>query len=268
MVAGLPSKSATSLDARFCAVMIALGDVMQEIFFSNISECGRLLSSGFFLRCKSRVMPLKRTGLRRWAAWIDAAFGWPDLLLVAEAASAASCDVKNRPPPFIRHDLSASYCELRGCGYVTVVISNPYEGVDMASMTVVEDPGGSGLTCDPTAPSPATYRVNGGGLQPGSAPAVNGANGSILSWNSSRIPGLNRLEHQPGNCQSKTISALAARNVVLPGGSPWRVASNNIADLIGTGNFAASTSNCLWGDTHERCANTSVCLGGKIWTCC
>ena len=60
-------------------------------------------------------------------------------------ALAADCDIKNSPPPFIRHDLTASpvtsisYCELCGYGYVTVIVSNPYEGADMRSMTVVEN---------------------------------------------------------------------------------------------------------------------------------
>jgi hypothetical protein len=35
MVAGLPGKGATSPDAPFCAVTVALGDVMEEIFFFN-----------------------------------------------------------------------------------------------------------------------------------------------------------------------------------------------------------------------------------------
>jgi hypothetical protein len=102
-------------------------------------------------------MPLKKTELIRWAAWIGAAFGMPGLLLAAEAASAAPCDVKNNPPPFIRLDLSASYSELRGYGYVTVAISSPYEGmVDMAHMTLVEDLKdlrSSGLTVNPDAPN-------------------------------------------------------------------------------------------------------------------
>jgi hypothetical protein len=267
MAAGLPSKSATSLDARFCAVMIALGDVMQEIFSSSTAICSRLLSCGSFPRYRSRVVPLKETELKRWAAWIGAAGGMPGLLSAAEAASAAPCDVKNNPPPFIRHDLSASYCELRGYGYVTVAISSPYEGVDMTHMTVVENLRSSGLTVHPDAPNPVTYSVNGGGPHPGSAPVVSGTNGSILTSTSSRIPALARLEDPPGNNQSATIGALAARNVVLPGGSPCLVASDNIVDFIVTGDFAAFTSNRPWGETYQRYANTSFYPGGKIWTC-
>jgi hypothetical protein len=47
-------------------------------------------------------------------------------------------------------------------GYVTIVISNPYEGVDMTGMRVVENLSSSGLTFAPAAPTPVTYRVNGG----------------------------------------------------------------------------------------------------------
>jgi hypothetical protein len=267
MAAGLPSKGATSLDARFCAVIIALGDVMQEIFSSSAPRCSRLFSSGFFLRCKSRLIPLKRTELRRWTASIGAAFGVLGVFLPAEVASAAPCYVKNNPPPFIRHDLSARYCELRGYGYVTVAISSPYEGVDMTHMTVVENLRSSGLTVHPDAPNPVTYSVNGGGPHPGSAPVVSGTNGSILTSTSSRIPALARLEDPPGNNQSATIGALAARNVVLPGGSPCLVASDNIVDFIVTGDFAACTSNRPWGETYQRYANTSFYPGGKIWTC-
>ncbi|PQP33379.1 hypothetical protein C6A37_13215, partial [Desulfobacteraceae bacterium SEEP-SAG9] len=81
----------------------------------------------------------KKTKPKLWAAWIVAAFGVLALFLAAGAASAAPCDVKNNTPPFIRHDLTVSYCELCGTGYVTIVIANPYEGSDMTGMTVEED---------------------------------------------------------------------------------------------------------------------------------
>jgi len=47
MVAGLPGKGATSLDAPLCAVTAVLGDAAVEIFLNKLI-CDRLLSSGFF----------------------------------------------------------------------------------------------------------------------------------------------------------------------------------------------------------------------------
>jgi uncharacterized repeat protein (TIGR01451 family)/fimbrial isopeptide formation D2 family protein len=107
------------------------------------------------------------------------------LLLPAVNALAAPCDIKNSTPPFIDHDLtnnaatSASYCELCGYGYVTIVITNPYEGADMINMSVVEDLGSSGLVYDPTAPTPIRYTMNG---TPFVGPAPTGA-GSVLTFN-------------------------------------------------------------------------------------
>jgi len=107
------------------------------------------------------------------------------LLLPVVDALAAPCDIKNNTPPFIEHDLtnnvntSASYCELCGYGYVTIVITNPYQGADMINMSVVEDLGSSGLVYDPTAPNPIRYRMNG---TPIAGPAPSGA-GSILTFN-------------------------------------------------------------------------------------
>jgi hypothetical protein len=48
MVAGLPSKGATSLDAPLCAVTIALGDVMKETLFFNKSIAARCCLLAFF----------------------------------------------------------------------------------------------------------------------------------------------------------------------------------------------------------------------------
>jgi hypothetical protein len=134
-------------------------------------------------------------------------------------------------------------------------------------ITVVESLGSSGVIFDSSAPMTIPYSVNDGDLMVGSAALASGTNGSILTWNSSRLPALGILEYRPANNQSNTSNALAANNVALPGGSPCFVASNNIVDFIVTREFAACTSNCLWGDTHEQYANTSVYLGGKIWTC-
>ncbi|MGV7224259.1 MAG: hypothetical protein ACQ9MH_22425, partial [Nitrospinales bacterium] len=142
------AKGATSLNAPFCGVKIALGVVMEEFFFFN-----KLIAAGcclpiFFLRCWSRVILPKKTRSKLWSAWIGAAFGALTLLLFAESVLAAPCDIKPATPAIIRHDLTASYCELCGTGYVTIVIANPYEGADMTNMTVGEDLRSSGLTFD------------------------------------------------------------------------------------------------------------------------
>jgi hypothetical protein len=134
-------------------------------------------------------------------------------------------------------------------------------------ITVVENLGSSGLTFDSSAPTPIPYSVNDGDPMVGSALLASGTNGSILTWNSSRLPALGILEYRPANNQSNTINALAANDVVLRGGSPCLVDSNSILDFIFTTDFSASTSNCPWGDTYEQYANNSVYLGGKIWTC-
>ncbi len=200
------TKTATSLDALSCAVMIALGDVVEEISFFN-----KLIAAGFcllrfFRQGRSRVLSLKPPKLTRRAACIGAVFGVLALLLAVETASAAPCDLKNNPPAFVRHDLTSSYCELCGYGYITIVVSNPYEGADMTNMTVVENLNSSGLTFDPAAPMPVTYRIDGGPLLVGSGPVISGANGSILTWTSTQIPDIGRLEYEPGNNTIGTIA--------------------------------------------------------------
>jgi hypothetical protein len=112
-----------------------------------------------------------------------------------------------------------------------------------------------------------TYSVNGGAPLVCSAASIGGGS-STLTFTSAQVPALSLPETPHGNNESNTINALAANNVVPPGGSPYLVASNNIVDFIVTGDFAACTSNALWGDTNERYDNTTVYLGGKIWTRC
>ena len=132
-------------------------------------------------------MMLKKTKSKLWAAWIRAAFGVLALLLAAEVASAAPCDI-TAGAPLIRHDLTASpstsnsYCELCGTGYITVIISNPYdEDTDMTNMKVVEDLGFSGLTY---AGSIQAW-VNGVPVaEPPSGPVVNN---QFLTWTSTEI---------------------------------------------------------------------------------
>ena len=119
------------------------------------------------------------------------------LLLLAESALAAPCDLKGgSPPPFIEHDLtsnvstSTSYCELCGYGYVTILVNNPYSGARMINMSVTEDLGSSGLVYDPTAPSPIRYTING---SPVAGPAPSGS-GSVLTFNLAGIT----LDSSPG----------------------------------------------------------------------
>jgi uncharacterized repeat protein (TIGR01451 family) len=136
------------------------------------------------------------------------------LLLFSAAVQAAPCDIKPGAAPFIQHDLSNSYCELCGYGYITIVVTNPYAftrnrpspdipGATMTAMTVEENLGISGLSFASGAPNPVTYRVNNGIVQSGSAP---GTSGSTLAFTSFQIPPLDLLEAQPGINQFNTIT--------------------------------------------------------------
>jgi len=229
-VAGLPSKGATSLDARFCAVKVAKGDVMQGILSSDNLKCGQLLPSGLFLWCRSRVVSLEKTKLESWAAWVGAALVVFALLSAAEAESAAAYDVKKDTPSFIRHDLTCSFCELYVYGHGTIIFTNANRGVDMTDMVVVENLGSLGLT-----------------------------------FTSPQVSALSLLRSRQDSNQSNTSNVLAATKVVFPGSTLFIFANNNIFDFIVASDFAACTSNGPWGDTCERDANTSVSLGGKIW---
>jgi len=185
----------------------------------------------FLRRCRSRLVPLNEISSKFCASWLGSAFDVPALFLVAGAASAAPCDIKISAPPVIRHDLTFSFCEIYFYGHSTIIVTNPYQGVDMTDVEVVENLGSSWLTST-----------------------------------SAQVSALTLLESRQDSNQSNTGNALAAKNVGPRGGSPCLVASNNIFDFIVTADFAACTSNCPWGDTYERYANTTVSLGGKIRT--
>jgi len=129
------------------------------------------------------VVRLLRVAVSVFALWLPAA-----------AVLAAPCDIKNNADPFVDHDLSVSYCELCGYGYVTVIVTNPYSGATMTNIRVVENLGSSGLTYAATAPTPVRYSINGGPLQPGAAPSVSGTNGSVLTFNLTGIS----LDSSPG----------------------------------------------------------------------
>ncbi|MCK7509897.1 MAG: hypothetical protein MZV70_41620 [Desulfobacterales bacterium] len=136
-------------------------------------------------------MSVVSSAVTRLARWVVAALV---LLAPLGQALAAPCDVKSSAPPFIDHDLSVSYCELCGYGYVTVIVANPYSGATMTNLRIVEDLGTSGLTYAGTAPNPVRYRINGGPLQVGPAPGISGANGSVLTFNLAGIS----LDSSPG----------------------------------------------------------------------
>jgi uncharacterized repeat protein (TIGR01451 family)/fimbrial isopeptide formation D2 family protein len=147
------------------------------------------------------------------------------LFLAASAAVGAPCDIKNNAPSFIDHDLTAnvststSYCELCGYGYITTIISNPYSGATMSNMIVTENMGSSGLTYDPTAPTPIRYSVNGGPAVIGTAPVISGG-GSVLTWTPAQISALSSLASTPGQGSSiQTIAIMfAVRRVTDPEG--------------------------------------------------
>ncbi|WP_051690058.1 SdrD B-like domain-containing protein [Pelobacter seleniigenes] len=130
----------------------------------------------------------------------------------------APCDTKSGYP-FVAHDLSVSYCELCGYGYVTVVINNPYRytqispspqipdlpGALMSNLVLQENLGISGLSYEPNAPNPVTYRVNNGVTLAGSAPTISGS-GAILTFSAAEIPALASLAANPSANQVNRIT--------------------------------------------------------------
>lgn len=132
------------------------------------------------------------------------------ILIAISVAMAAPCD-NTAGDPFVRHDLTASpstsssYCELCGIGYITIVISNPFDRhTDMINMTVEEDLGTSGLTY---AGSIQAW-VNGTPVAGPSGPVISGANNQILTWTSAEIPDLARLA---ANNHSSTATTITIR---------------------------------------------------------
>ncbi|WP_258868198.1 hypothetical protein [Alkalilimnicola ehrlichii] len=103
----------------------------------------------------------------RAASAVGVLFVMVGVLLPAGGANAAECPIRGgqQNTPFIVHDLSESYCELCGYGYVTIRINNPFRWATMTNMRVTEQL--SGLVYEPTAPNPISYRINGGPSQTG-----------------------------------------------------------------------------------------------------
>ena len=151
---------------------------------------------------------LLKKGIIHQAAIITALFCLLLVTMTCETAWSAPCDIKPAAPDTIRHNMSISYCELCGYGYVTVIISNGYEGVDMTQMTLVENLAGSGLTYylpNPTDP-PVTYQVNSGPVLTGSAPTVTGADNEILTWTETEIPALAGLDYNSNHFSVNTLT--------------------------------------------------------------
>ena len=80
----------------------------------------------FLRRCRSRVVPLNEIRSKFCASWLGSAFDVPALFLVAGTASASRCGIKNSAPPFIRHDLTHSFCELHLYGYSTIIDTSDF----------------------------------------------------------------------------------------------------------------------------------------------
>jgi uncharacterized repeat protein (TIGR01451 family)/fimbrial isopeptide formation D2 family protein len=125
------------------------------------------------------------------------------LILFVGVAFGAPCDLKPGPPDYIQHDLSSSYCELCGYGYISIVITNPLEGADMVNMTVSEDLTASGLAFDLGAPQSVTYSVNGGGFVPPLSYPTDGA--QSITWTAAQISDLALLPFEPSMSSFSTI---------------------------------------------------------------
>ncbi|NOQ42587.1 MAG: hypothetical protein GQ563_08825, partial [Desulfuromusa sp.] len=175
-------------------------------------------------------MSLRKPILHNFHKLSVALLGLLSLLLISQAVLAAPCDIKPVPLPFVQHDLSNSYGELCGYGYISVVIANPYQytpnppnpdipGATMSNMELVEQLGISGLEYDPTAPVPqVTYQVNSGIIQVGLAPIIGGG-GTTLTFTSNEIPALTLLESNPNINQINTITiTFAVRRTSDPEG--------------------------------------------------
>ncbi len=166
-------------------------------------------------------MPLKRTIVKPWAILVWVAFAALALLTSAQATFAAPCDIRPNAPSFVQHDLTNSYCELCGYGYVSITVSNPLEDSDMLRVVVTADLRNSGLTYDPTAPDPVTYTYVSNGVTngpiSGGAPTPSGANNSILTWTFAQIPDLAVIEYrdQSFRFDSVTITFAVTRDASL-----------------------------------------------------
>ncbi|MEJ2157423.1 MAG: isopeptide-forming domain-containing fimbrial protein [Desulfobacteraceae bacterium] len=132
---------------------------------------------------------------------------------------AAPCD-NTSGIPLVSHDLTASpstsssYCELCGTGYITIVVSNPFDrNTDMIDMTVEEDLGTSGLTY---AGSIQAW-VNSTPVAGPSGPLISGVNNQILTWTSTEISDLGRLSatNNAGTANIITIRFSVERDASL-----------------------------------------------------
>ncbi len=175
------------------------------------------------------------------------------VLLLAVNLQAAPCDVKSGYA-FVRHDLSSSYCELCGYGYITVVIANPYRytpvpgpdipGATMTAMELTVNLGSSGLVFADFLAQPLTYRINAGATvassySPGSGTPVLTFDGSFFSGS------LAELESNP---------AVAAVNTIT-----IRIAVSRVADPEGLVSANRTISSTLAFDTRDADGNLLNC---------
>ncbi|MEJ2393094.1 MAG: hypothetical protein P8019_17120, partial [Gammaproteobacteria bacterium] len=97
---------------------------MEAIFLFNTLSMACLCLLVFIWLGRSRFLFLKTANLKLCAARIGAAFGLYGLLPTAEGASVATCDVKNHPSSFVRHDLTSNDCRLRVYAIIAIIVSN------------------------------------------------------------------------------------------------------------------------------------------------
>ncbi|MFW9845833.1 MAG: isopeptide-forming domain-containing fimbrial protein, partial [Candidatus Thorarchaeota archaeon] len=109
----------------------------------------------------------------------------------------------------VRHELTAnpatstSYCELCGTGYITIVISNPFDrDTDLINMRVREDLGASGLTYAGNIQAWVNSTPVGGV----SGPAISGADNEILTWQDTEISALASLSSTNNPATVNTIT--------------------------------------------------------------
>ena len=151
---------------------------------------------------------------------------------------AADCTLDSFPDPLVSNDVSVSFCELCGYGYVTFDVANPFESAWMANLSVTVDLGASGLVYDATAPSPITID---GLPAPAAAPA--GA-GSTLTF--TNLPDLAPV---PGNSAGTLSVRFAVRRTTDPEG----LAGTSSADRTITSTLSFDTELAGGAATDASC---------------
>jgi hypothetical protein len=97
-------------------------------------------------------------------------------------AQDASCPANLGTANIIDHDFSVSFCELCATGTVRIEIENPFrnnDDADFSDIVVTENLLASGLTY---VPNSTRFFPSNVAAPPVVQPAVNGPNGSVLTW--------------------------------------------------------------------------------------